>query len=296
MRHPWRAGTKGRPRKERPKAQVPRKHQKLGKVSTCETWGEQAPGKLTEHVHEEEGNASPALGLVSRPVIIKLAHQHGNDDVRNSHDGRAPEQKRTASETIHGPDRARHANQLSDIEDTSQHKLHRVVLAHRLEERRSVVDQRVNTNKLLEEHNAHTDMRAAPATLLEAVGPGGELEPNAVGRLPAAKKLRVSLLSHLLLEGDLGADVIPLLENAGVRLGQLTELGKAFESLLVSALGCEPAGREGQEDNANTEDQTGEDLDEEGQAPRPLARDVLRAVSDPVSNDDTGDNAELLKH
>lgn len=40
-----------------------------------------------------------------------------------------------------------------------------------------------------------------------------------------------------------------------------------MESLVISAFVGEPTWRKGQEDGADTEDQAGDDLDEEGKAP-----------------------------
>lgn len=68
-----------------------------------------------------------------------------------------------------------------------------------------------------------------------------------------------------------------------------------MESLVISAFVGEPTWRKGQEDGADTEDQAGDDLDEEGKAPRPGAVDEAGAVGDPEGNDDADYDAKLLE-
>lgn len=69
---------------------------------------------------------------------------------------------------------------------------------------------------------------------------------------------------QFLVEADLGLDVEVLLADALVGRGQPTQLRQAVEGFFVAALGCEPSGREGQGEDAASEDEAGNHLQEEG--------------------------------
>lgn len=132
---------------------------------------------------------------------------------------------------------------------------------------RRVVDQGIDANKLLEKHETHSDMSASPASSPEAIDPGNNFEPNTVHFVATAKKGWMPFGRNLIVKGDLGANVIPFQHDPRVRGGQLTELGQVLQRLLVTMFGSKPSGREGHEENANSEDEAGDDLEEEGQAP-----------------------------
>jgi hypothetical protein len=113
---------------------------------------------------------------MGRPIVRVLSDEDGNDQMADEHEQAAYEQQGPSSESIHGPERGGHANKLRDVEDTRQNKLHIVVLAHGLEQGGRVVDQSVDTHELLEKHDAHANVGSAPASTLEAIRPGHQLQ------------------------------------------------------------------------------------------------------------------------
>lgn len=86
--------------------------------------------KLTKHVEKEECYTCPSLGLVGRPIVVEQANQNRNDDVGDAHNDRSPQKQRTTSEAVHGPNGARHADQLCHVQDTSENQLHVICLSH----------------------------------------------------------------------------------------------------------------------------------------------------------------------
>lgn len=147
---------------------------------------------------------------------------------------------------------------------------------------------------LLEEHEACAHVGSPPAALLEAVCPLGELELE-LGDAGLVHEGGMALGQGALLELGLGDDLEPLALDARVGRGQGPQLGQVPQRILLAALGGEPARREGQEDGAEAEGQAGDDLDEEGQLPRPVGRDVLGPVGDPEGNDDAKHDAEFFQ-
>lgn len=123
------------------------------------------------------------------PVVRVNTDQGCNDDMRDSHEGSAPEQQGPTAEGIHGPDTGADADELGDVDDSRHEKLHVIVEPHCLEECWRVVDEGVDANELgtlvsrnsgnlvrkenylLEEHNKNSNMSPSPAATLEAVGP-----------------------------------------------------------------------------------------------------------------------------
>jgi hypothetical protein len=105
----------------------------------------------------------------------------------------------------------------------------------------------------------------------------------------------MTLTANLLLQGDFGPNVEPFLLHALIGGRQLTQLRKRLERILVTILGRQPARRERQEDDSNTQDETGNDLKQERKSPAPFRIHESRAVGNPVGDTDSSDDAELFE-
>lgn len=101
-----------------------------------------------EHVDQKHSNAGPAFKAVGWPVVGEFANQDGNDQVRKKHDHGAPQEQRPTTDPVHGPERASHTDELDAVQNTGHDELHVVFEAHRGEECRGVVYQRVDSDEL----------------------------------------------------------------------------------------------------------------------------------------------------
>jgi len=257
-----------------------------------------APGHAEyEHVDEQEGDRHPALVLVDAPRLVVQADEHRDDDVADGHAHAAEQQQRTAAVLVHRVQRRDDPDDLRDVQDAREHELHVPLDPHGREERRRVVDQGVDADKLLEEHESHADHRAAPVALPEAVQVAGdfELRGRPAGSPAGGDQTRVLLLRSLLVERDLRADVAPFGLHARVRWRQIAQLAERGEGLLVPAFGGEPAGREGKEEDSHPEQQRRQHLEQEGEPVGPLVGDVARAEGDPEGDNDAEDDGEFLQ-
>lgn len=117
-----------------------------------------------------------------------------------------------------------------------------MTLTHCLEQRRRVIYQRVDTDELLEEHEAHSHVSATPATTLKAVSPGGNLELKPAGLGPRGVQMRVALSAEFLLEGDFSPNFEPFLLYAAIGGRQLAKFCEVDKGLLVPAFGDKPPG------------------------------------------------------
>lgn len=122
---------------------------------------------------------------------------------------------------------------------------------------------------LLEEHQTCPDHCSPPATSLEKVHPRSKfkLDPVAPSTL---LQMRMPLRADLLLQCNFRADVEPFELDARVVRRQSAKFRKILQSFLIAAAVHEPAGREGEEDDPDTKDETWNDLEEEGETPGPF--------------------------
>lgn len=138
-------------------------------------------------------------------------------------------------------------------------------------------------------------MCSSPAAPAETVKPSLDLKQEAA-RCRSILKLWVSLGVDFLVQRNFRPDIKQLELYTAIRSRQLTQLCKVVKGFLIAAFGCQPTRREGQKDDADAKTKSREDLEEEGQSPCPLRCHIARAVSDPKSNDNSGDNAKLFEH
>jgi hypothetical protein len=130
-------------------------------------------------------------------------------------------------------------------------------------------------------------------------------------------KARVPLNTDFLVEGDLSADLAPLLEDTRVVGGNSSKFAEHDECFytmvyevsvcltcnspsgirtIVATFTSKPTRRKMQKQNANAEDETGYHLEEKRQPPRPFTGHESGAISRPEGDHDTDDDAELLKY
>jgi hypothetical protein len=152
----------------------------------------------------------------------------------------------------------------------------------------------VDPDELLEAHDPNSDDGALPAPVAEAVEPRCDLQLEPAGTAPILQS-RMPLAVDFLRESNLGADLAPLPVHARVRGGKASQLGENMKRLVVAAFAGQPAGREGEEDDAAGKDEAGDHLEEEGEPPRPFARHVAGAIGGPEGDDDAEDDAEFLE-
>ena len=161
----------------------------------------------------------------------------------DEHQSSAGEQERATPEAIHCPERGEDTDELGAVDDAGEQKLHFVCLTECAEETGRVVDQGVDTDKLLEEHDAHAHDCSLPATSAEAITPGSYFELE-VASSCAILEVRVSFDVDLLRERDFGADLAPFPVYPRVRCMEATKLGQDVKSFVVAAFAGEPARRE----------------------------------------------------
>ena len=99
------------------------------------------------------------------------------------------------------------------------------------------------TDELLEEHNAHTNNGALPASAAEAVKPRRSFKLEVAGAC-AILKSGMSLAVDLPCECDFGTDLKPLHLDSRVRTGKIAKLGQNLQGFVVTAFTSQPAGRE----------------------------------------------------
>lgn len=142
---------------------------------------------------------------------------------------RTPEnQQRPPPERVHRVQTRCHAHQLRDIKNTTKDQPHIVPHPHRLEQRRRVVDQRVDPNELLEEHDHNAHHRPPPIPLPEAIGVRNksQLDAGPPAPLRLREQVRMPLLGDLAVESDFGPDVEPLGLHARVVRGHVAQLAE----------------------------------------------------------------------
>lgn len=122
--------------------------------------------------------------------------------MRNGHQNGTDEQQLPTTQSIHSPNTSRDTHQLQHVQNAGHDKLHVDIKTHSFEQTGRVIDQCINSNKLLEEHDTDTDMRTAPTTFLEDISPRGHLQQD---RVLGAATLQVWMLFriHFLVESDL---------------------------------------------------------------------------------------------
>lgn len=82
------------------------------------------------------------------PLAIEKPDQHCDDEVGYEHTNPSAKEELSTSKLIHTPKTPQTSNYLTDIEDTGHSQLHLVVKTHGGEERRRVVDESVDADKL----------------------------------------------------------------------------------------------------------------------------------------------------
>lgn len=105
------------------------------------------------------------------PVLGKFTDQDSNNQMGDGHEDTAPKEQRSSSHFIHRPDAGADTYKLGDIEHSGHDKLHAMVQAHCSEERRGVINERIDPHELLKEHKSYTNVRPPPTSAPEAVRP-----------------------------------------------------------------------------------------------------------------------------
>jgi hypothetical protein len=102
------------------------------------------------------------------------------------------------------------------------------------------------------------------------------------------------LLGNFFVKSDFGSDVVPFGLDSGVVYGNTSQLDECLQGFLVPTFGCEPPGREGDEENRDTEQDGREDLQKERKTVGPMAGDVAGAERQPVGTYDAKHDGELF--
>jgi len=82
---------------------------------------------------------------------------------------------------------------------------------------------KIHTNKLLEEHDAHSNDSALPTPMPKAIEPGLYLELELI-RAGFGLQFGVPLNADFMIESDLSADLAPFLEDTRVIGRELAKL------------------------------------------------------------------------
>ncbi|RUP25412.1 hypothetical protein BC936DRAFT_138834 [Jimgerdemannia flammicorona] len=107
--------------------------------------------------------------------------------------------------------------------------------------------------------------------------------------------LRILLPQHLAIELDDSLDLAPLLLHERVVLRQPAEPVEHVQRILFTILAHEPAWREREEEDTDAQEDTSNDLEQEGEPPGDITVDVLRAVVDPKADEDADGDSQLLE-
>lgn len=229
-----------------------------------------------------------------RPVTAEDGGKNTDDDHAHHHTQRTKGKQRPAPDLVDEEEGEEDTGKLAEVGDTGQVESVVVVETQLLEERRRIIDQSIDADELLEGHEQNTDNGPLPAARAEGVDPAPSFESDLV--LEAARLVRgVSFLANLIVELGFTSDLEPFRLDEGVVGMPSADLGQRQERFFVATSHGEPTRTWGQDKCAGQEDETGDDLQEEGQTVAPLRVDETRSESDVVCDADTGDNGKLLK-
>jgi hypothetical protein len=116
------------------------------------------PGRPERH-HEdhEHGHTDPRLGRVRWPVLVVLGDHRAGDDMTGEPDDGSGKEEGTAANPIHQEESWGDTHKLHHVGDARVCELGATVHPKSLEEGRGVVDDRVDTDELLEELQAYAD-------------------------------------------------------------------------------------------------------------------------------------------
>ena len=98
----------------------------------------------------------------------EFANQNRDDQVREEHDQTTPEEQGTAANSVHGPERASHTDELDAIQHARHDELHVVLKAHGFEECRRVVYEGVDADELGEIGQNYADEHKGEIACLPA--------------------------------------------------------------------------------------------------------------------------------
>jgi hypothetical protein len=262
--------------------------------------GTRAPGGSEEE--DEDGNEGD-LGVDSRDVVgagkivtssgvgdgVGVVETNGNTDnsdnkLADQHAEGTPDEERTTTELLNSVegDGGR-----ADVDEGEDQRDQEGVAdgTGGLEERSRVVEDEVDTSPLLHHLQRGTKDGLAqvgallPERTLEAVGPA---------RNPASGGDHGTLV--LLVGDDLGKLSLNVVRVTGLA----TESGQGVAGSLNVTTLDEVARRIGEEEETTTEDDTEDELDTDGDTVRASVVDVLGAVVDASSQQETDGDAELV--
>lgn len=243
--------------------------------------GAGAPGGGEEEdVDADEGDhGGDGLGVVGQDGA-----DDGDDELADDHAEGAPDEDGAAAEALNGPEgdgRRAHVDQVGDERD-EERVLDR---AERLEEGGAKVEDEVDTGPLLHHLQRRTQNGAAQVAALLEQGALEAVEP----------RVEVAALGNdgqlvLVVGDDLGELV---LDEVGLD-GLVAEAGEGGGGEVELALLDKVAGRVGQEEQADAQDQGPEDLDGDRDAVRAAVVAVLGSVVDGRGEQETNGDAELV--
>lgn len=231
------------------------------------------------------GDAVGGVGRVGvRVVETNSDTDNGNQELADQHAKRTDDQDGSATESFDGPERERRGANVDESED--QRDQESVANgASRLEERGGVVEDEVDTSPLLHHLKRSTQDGSAKVGLgtehaaLETVGPA--TEPGGGGNESAL----VFLIGNDF--GNLSLDVL------GVG-GLAANARQSVDGLLNLTLLDEVSWRIGQEEQANSKDQSPGELNSDGDAVCSRVIEVLGGIDNNRRQHDTNRDAELV--
>lgn len=220
----------------------------------------------------DHGNGCPTSGLVLGPAVRVLGEENGDDNVASSHTNGTDNEDWLSSNSINPQHGGGSCDKHDDTDDTSSQERNSVVgLTQLLEDGGSVVEHSVDSCPLLEEHGNTGNHAALQHALLgEERLDGNELKLEVVpdGLLAEVGEL---LGNASLFKQRLCLDFKELQLNELVVDRKASESRQDLLGLLFAVVVDEPTGREGHEDHASQETETGEDLKADGHKPGSLA-------------------------
>ena len=179
----------------------------------------------------------------------KAGDDDGIDNVRDRHDGGAPDLERTPAEPVHHHDAHARAREGEDG-------------VHAAEQQR----RRRRDPDLLEDLRREVLDGGDARHLAGSLDHGGEDGAPELG--PGADQVEVGLVLGGVFFGDLGADQRVFGDDVGVvDVAVGVELGEVVQALVGHVVVAEPAGGFGEEVDQAAEEEGGDDLDGEGDAP-----------------------------
>lgn len=247
-----------------------------------------------DHVQVEERKGTLGLCAVRGPRVSKKLNQNSNNNHADGRPDGAEDEQGLPAKTVDQEEADDSSGQLRDVDDAGLDELLLVGEAKCRDHGRSVVDQRVDADHLLEETHEDGDQGAAPAAGPPGVDPRPEVELDLV--LEAASLKRgVALDLDLARDPVLGPHAKPLSLDKDVVGAATVEPRERRQGLVVAALHGEPSRAGGHGEGADEEDDSRDHLQAKGDAERGAAGEEPRAEAGPVRDHDAKNDKQLVQ-